>query len=91
MGNKRKTNAEPREGYISIEEFLNIANVKESSIKKNRDKIPGLTYEQEEYYIIDGTRYPYNIRRSKLVNDDDRLYSLLKATYATDGLLCLCL
>ena len=33
---------------VSIEEFIKIANVKKETIKKNRNKIPGLTYENGE-------------------------------------------
>lgn len=79
MGKKRKTNAEPREGYISIEEFIRIAGVKEVTIKRNRDKIPGLSYENGEYLIIEGTRYPFNIGRNKMKDSNDRRYLLLKA------------
>ena len=40
---------------ITIEIFLKIASVKESTIKKNRDKIPGLTYTNGTYDILKGT------------------------------------
>ena len=43
---------------VSIEEFIKIANVKKETIKKNRNKIPGLTYENGEFDIVKGTRYP---------------------------------
>ncbi len=64
---------------ISIEEFITIANVKEATIKRNRHKIPGLTYEKGKFDILKGTRYPGDYHRYKLRNSADRRYVLLKA------------
>ncbi len=64
---------------VSIEEFIKIANVKKETIKKNRNKIPGLTYENGEFDIVKGTRYPGDYHRYKLKNSADRRYLLLKA------------
>ena len=79
MSNTRKINAEPREGYISIEEFIKIAGVKEGTIKRNKYKIPGLSYEDDEYLIIEGTRYPFKVGLNKMENTNDRRYLLLRA------------
>ncbi|MDP3445199.1 MAG: hypothetical protein Q8T08_20250, partial [Ignavibacteria bacterium] len=67
------------ETKISINEFLKIVNVKEETIRKNRHKIPGLTWSEGNYDIIKGTRYPADLHRYKLKNSADRRYLLLKA------------
>lgn len=64
---------------ISIDEFVRIAGVKESTIRKNKDKIPGLSYNKGTYSIIDGTRYPCDLHRYKISNSADKRYLLLKA------------
>ena len=64
---------------ISIEEFARIAGVKESTIRKNKNKIPGLSYDKGTYNIIDGTRYPCDLHRYKIKDSSDRRYLLLKA------------
>ena len=43
---------------VSIGEFLNIAGVKLNTVKKNAEKIPGLKYENGDFDILSGTRYP---------------------------------
>ena len=65
---------------MTIEEFLIISDVKESTIHKRKKEIPGLTYINGEYKIIDGTRYPYNLGNSKLKEQEDKILALLKAT-----------
>ena len=65
---------------MTIEEFLIISDVKESTIHKRRNEIPGLTYINGEYEIIEGTRYPYNLGNSKLKEQSDKILALLKAT-----------
>lgn len=65
---------------MSIAEFLNIYGIKETTVKKRINDIPGLEYCNGEYRIIEGTRYPYNIGRSKLKDQEDKIYILLKAT-----------
>ena len=64
---------------ITIEEFVIIAGVKQSTIKKNAKRIPGLNYINGEFHIIDGTRYPGNYKKYKLTNSEKRRYVLLKA------------
>ena len=64
--------------HITIEEFANIAGVKESTIKKRKNSIPGLKYENNEFIILSGTRYPCDLHRYKLKNSADRRYTLLK-------------
>ena len=63
---------------ISINEFSIISGVKESTIKRNKNKIPGLSYAEGEYQIIDGTRYPCDIHRYKIKDSADKRYLLLK-------------
>jgi hypothetical protein len=64
---------------VSIGEFLNIAGVKLNTVKKNAEKIPGLKYENGDFDILSGTRYPGDFQRYKLENSADRRYVLLKA------------
>ena len=64
---------------ISIDDFVRIAGVKETTIRKNKDKIPGLSYDKGTYNIIDGTRYPCDLHRYKITNSADRRYLLLKS------------
>lgn len=64
---------------ISIEDFVKIAGVKESTIRKKKNKIPGLSYNKGIYTIIDGTRYPCYVHKYKIKNSSDRRYLLLKA------------
>lgn len=66
---------------VSLEEFVNISNVKEKTVIKaiKIRRIPGATFRDGEYVILEGTRYPYNIRHTKFKNYDDRRYTLLKA------------
>ena len=64
---------------ITIEEFVIIAGVKQSTIKKNAKRIPGLNYINGEFHIIDGPRYPGNYKKYKLTNSEKRRYVLLKA------------
>ena len=54
--------------HITIEEFVNIAGVKESTIKKRKNSIPGLKYENDKFIILSGTRYPCDLHRYKLKN-----------------------
>ena len=67
------------ENRISINEFLNVAGVKLNTVKKNSGRIPGLKYENSEFDILKGTRYPGDFHRYKLTNSADRRYVLLKA------------
>lgn len=67
------------QGKISIEQFVQNSGYKESTIFKNRNKIPGLKYIDGEYIIIKGTRYPYNLGANKLKDAADRRYCLLDA------------
>ena len=64
---------------ISIEDFLQIAKVKISTVKKNKNNIPGLTYTNGQFDIVKGTRYPFDIHRYKIKNSADRRYLLLLA------------
>lgn len=67
------------ESKITIEEFQKIAGVKEATIRKNKDKIPGLTYAKGIYDILKGTRYPYDYHRYRIKDSADRRFLLLKA------------
>ncbi len=64
---------------ISIDDFLIIANVKLSTVRKNKEKIPGLKLINGNYDILKGTRYPADFHRYKIKNSEDRRFLLLKA------------
>lgn len=63
---------------IAIEEFVNIAGVKEATIMKKKNSIPGLKYQDGKFTILRGTRYPCDVHRYKLNDSADRRYILLK-------------
>lgn len=65
--------------YIDFDVFVRNSGVKESTVKKNYKRIPGISKSGEEFYVISGTRYPYNIRNAKLNDYAGKLYVLLKA------------
>lgn len=65
--------------YISLQDFLYISNIKESTFRKNFKKIPGVTYKNRVFKILEGTRYSYNMRRSKPKTTENRMFVLLKA------------
>lgn len=67
------------ETRVSIEDFLQIAQVKLNTVKKNRNKIPGLSYINGSFDIVKGTRYPIDLHRYKIKNSADRRYLLLLA------------
>lgn len=63
---------------VSIEEFERIAGVKEATIRKNHDKIPGLTYRDGTYEILSGTRYLCDFSKYKMDDSEQKRYALLK-------------
>ena len=71
-----KTNEVVR--YISMEEFAKTSGVKESTIKKRYQDIPGITKEGISFTILSGTRYPCDKRRIKPKDSGDRRYLLLR-------------
>lgn len=67
------------ETRVSIEDFLQIAQVKLNTVKRNKNKIPGLVYKNGTFDIVKGTRYPIDLHRYKIKNSADRRYLLLLA------------
>lgn len=63
---------------MTLNEFSKIYGVKEATVKKNMEKIPGVEYVNREYRIIDGTRYFYSTQ-TKINDNFDRLLLILKA------------
>ncbi len=66
------------EQYIPFDEFVSIAGVREKTIKKRKKDIPGLIYENNQFTVLSGTRYPCDLHRYKMNNSADRRYILLK-------------
>lgn len=68
--------------YISLNEFANIANVRVKTIINRYKEIPGIEKNGNEYTVLSGTRYPYDKRRLKKIdNYDEKRYHLLNAIY----------
>ena len=65
--------------YIDFSEFVNISGMKETTIKRNYKQIPGITKAGKDFIVISGTRYPYNLRRTKVDDFGSKMYTLLKA------------
>ena len=64
--------------YISMEEFAKKVGVKEETVKKRYQEIPGITKEGNTFTILSGTRYPCDKRRIKPKDSGDRRYLLLR-------------
>ena len=64
--------------YISMEEFAKKVGVKEETVKKRYQEIPGITKEGNTFIILSGTRYPCDKRRIKPKDSGDRRYLLLR-------------
>ena len=65
--------------YIDLDEFLQICKVKKSTFLRRYKDIPGVGEKDGRFIILEGTRFPYNMRHNKLKTTDDRRYVLLKA------------
>lgn len=65
--------------YIDFEDFVNNAGVKESTVKRQYKKIPGVIKTEKGFCVISGTRYPYNIGNTKIDSSESKRYALLKA------------
>lgn len=67
------------EKYVSLEDFLNVNQVSKKTVQKRYKDIPGIKYKNGKFEILEGTRFPFNIRHNALKTDGDRLLVLLKA------------
>ena len=65
---------------MTLSEFAHISNKKEKTIRKNKAKIPGVKEVDGELIFPAGTRYPYNLRGTRLDSTEKRIVTLLKAT-----------
>ena len=65
--------------YIEFDEFVNNSGFKESTIKRNYKRIPGLQKTKNGYRVVSGTRYPYNLGNTKIEDSASKRYVLLKA------------
>lgn len=68
------------DNYITLEEFSNMVDIKETTIKKNYKKIPGIEIIDGEYYVLKGTRYPGKVNMYKIETLIDKEYVMLKLT-----------
>ena len=66
--------------YISISEFAERNDMSVESIKRNFNKIPGAEIIDDEYWILESSRYPFNVGNTKLDRRENKQYVLLKAT-----------
>ena len=65
--------------YISISDFKNLCEISEKTIIRNIHSIPGFIETNDGYKFLKGTRYPYNLRNTKLTDSAKKRYVLLKA------------
>jgi hypothetical protein len=65
--------------YLKIEEFAKMYGVKSETVIRRRNDIPGIEKIDNEWYALEGTRYPLKIKAFKIVSDYDRYYVLLRA------------
>ena len=65
--------------YIEFDELVNNSGFKESTIKRNYKRIPGLQKTKNGYRVVSGTRYPYNLGNTKIEDSASKRYVLLKA------------
>ena len=63
---------------MTLSEFAHISNKKEKTIRKNKAKIPGVKEVDGELIFPAGTRYPYNLRGTRLDSTEKRIVTLLK-------------
>ena len=73
--------------YVKLDMFLAIAGKSESTIYRRRKEIPGFSYEDGHYIILEGTRYPCDLHRYKKQDSSDRRYVLLK-TISSNRYIC---
>lgn len=65
--------------YTSLGEFAWNSKVKISTIKKRYKEIPGIEKYNDDFRVRSGTRYPYNMRNSKIRTYEEKAIVLLKA------------
>ncbi len=64
---------------MTIEELAAYSNISVDTVKRNLNRIAGVSKEDSE--IPDGSRYPYNLGNSKLKTHEKRCYAMLEATF----------
>ena len=64
--------------YITLDEFLRIADIKKKTLDKKYKDIPGVEKICGEYLILSGTRNTCDLHRYKLDNSAKKRYVLLK-------------
>lgn len=67
------------EESLTIEEFAGLVNRSLRTVKRRWRQIPGITYENGCYSVLEGTRYPFDAHRYVIKDSADRRYVLLKA------------
>ena len=78
---------------MTIYDLANISHVTERTIRKNITNIKGISTFTPNITFIPGTRYIYNVRKTKLDTTEKRKLTLLKATdamrYVDNDMLCM--
>ncbi len=77
---KSKQNNTDHQVFIDIKAFAKRYGLSEKTVRKRIDDIKGVITKERETFIIDSSRYPYNMRGNKVKSRDDKIYVLLKAT-----------
>ncbi len=65
--------------YIPFQDFVLNSGVKESTVKRRANDIPGLSKNGSGFTVISGTRYPFNIGNHNIKDSGGKRYTLLKA------------
>lgn len=65
---------------MTIEEFSEECGIKVKSIRKRIDEIKGISHVDGVIVILEGSRYPYNLRRSRIDTRLKKMNVLLNAT-----------
>ena len=65
--------------YIAFEEFVRNCGFKEKTVKKNYKRRPGIEKTDGQSTVISGTRYPYNLRGTKINDYISKSLALMKA------------
>ena len=67
------------ETYIALSEFAELVKKKPETILRRKKDIPCIKKFGNDWYALNGTRYPYKVNSFKIRSDWDRRYVLLKA------------
>ena len=77
-----------KQRWISLKEFSETSGVSVATIKINYKKIPGIVKDNNDFKVLYGSRYPYNIGAAKVNDEISRKCIILKAINKRRYLSC---